>query len=59
MGKKYKGFKGSGMSKYTPASKCKMLKPEMLAKLMMLDLQVKSEHAAIKRERKERGDIIY
>ena len=53
MGKKYKGFKGSGMSNYAPASKSKVLSPQILAKLMMADMEMRSEHAVVTMEQKE------
>ena len=54
MSKPYKGFKGSGMRPYTPATH--KLNPTMFAKLMSLSLQarcgqaVQSVEAAEKRE---------
>ena len=53
MGKKYKGFKGSGMSDYAPVSNSKVLNPRLLAKLMMADMKMRSEHAVATIEQKE------
>lgn len=43
MSKPYRGFKGSGMRPYTPATNS--LNPEMFAKLMSLSLQARCEQA--------------
>lgn len=43
MSKPYRGFKGSGMRPYTPATHT--LNPTMFAKLMSLSLQARCEQA--------------
>ena len=43
MSKPYKGFKGSGMRPYAPATH--RLDPKMFAKLMSLSLRARCEHA--------------